>query len=46
VPLAPELKEPAKPSTALLSAFERGVAALAQYKTREGSVKVALTAVP
>lgn len=32
VPLAPEPEEPAKPSTAPLSAFERGVAALAQYK--------------
>jgi hypothetical protein len=39
-PLAPEPEEPVKPSTAPLSAFERGVAALAQYKAREGSVKV------
>ncbi|TKT04759.1 hypothetical protein E4U91_00005 [Streptomyces lasalocidi] len=39
-PLAPEPEEPMKASTAPLSAFERGVAALAQYKTREGSVKV------
>ncbi len=31
---------PAKPSTAPLSAFERGVAALTQYKTRTGSVTV------
>lgn len=40
VPLAPEPEEPAKPSTAPLSAFERGVAALAQYKAREGTVTV------
>jgi superfamily II DNA or RNA helicase len=40
VPLAPEPEEPPKPSTAPLSAFERGVAALAQYKARTGSVKV------
>ncbi|CAL9332424.1 hypothetical protein SUDANB132_00099 [Streptomyces sp. enrichment culture] len=40
MPLAPEPEEPAKPSTAPLSAFERGVAALAQYMAREGSVKV------
>ncbi|WP_435839907.1 helicase associated domain-containing protein [Streptomyces canus] len=39
-PLAPEPKEPAKPSTTPLGAFERGVAALAQYKTRTGSVTV------
>jgi superfamily II DNA or RNA helicase len=37
-PLPPEPEEPTKPSTAPMSAFERGVAALAQYKTREGSV--------
>ncbi|UUU18874.1 DEAD/DEAH box helicase [Streptomyces sp. DSM 40750] len=37
---APELEASAKPSTTPLSAFERGVAALAQYKAREGSVKV------
>ncbi|MFP1629750.1 Helicase associated domain protein [Streptomyces sp. 5K101] len=37
-PPAPEPKEPAKPSTAPLSPFEKGVAALAQYKAREGSV--------
>ncbi|MFD5379061.1 helicase associated domain-containing protein [Streptomyces griseoincarnatus] len=36
--IAPE--EPAKPPTAALSAFERGIAALAQHKTREGTVKV------
>ncbi|MFE5735273.1 helicase associated domain-containing protein [Streptomyces sp. NPDC056528] len=39
-PLAPEPEEPAKPSTAPVSAFERGVAALAQYKARTGSVTV------
>ncbi|MEU9056953.1 Helicase associated domain protein [Streptomyces sp. NPDC048384] len=39
-PLAPEPGEPAKPSAAPVSAFERGVAALAQYKAREGSVTV------
>ncbi|MFD0319374.1 helicase associated domain-containing protein [Streptomyces flavalbus] len=35
-PLAPEPEEPTRASTT----FERGVAALAQYKAREGSVKV------
>ncbi|MEV5901868.1 helicase associated domain-containing protein [Streptomyces sp. NPDC052127] len=40
VPVAPEPEAPEQPSTAPLSAFERGVAALAQYKAREGSVKV------
>ncbi len=39
-PLASEPEEPPKPSTAPVSAFERGVAALTQYKAREGSVKV------
>ncbi|MFE4663819.1 helicase associated domain-containing protein [Streptomyces sp. NPDC056716] len=39
-PLAPEQEAPAKPSTTPLSAFERGVAALTQYKTREGHVTV------
>ncbi|MEU2415969.1 Helicase associated domain protein [Streptomyces sp. NPDC048209] len=39
-PLAPELEASAKPSTAPVSAFERGVAALAQYKTRTGSLTV------
>ncbi|MGQ5580736.1 helicase associated domain-containing protein [Streptomyces sp. ECR3.8] len=39
-PHASKPQEPAKPSTAPLSAFERGVAALAQYKAREGSVTV------
>lgn len=40
VPLNPpaELETPAKPATAPLGAFERGVAALAQYKARTGSV--------
>ena len=37
-PLAPEPQTPTKPSTTPMSAFERGVAALAQYKEREGSV--------
>ncbi|MGV9884903.1 Helicase associated domain protein [Streptomyces sp. NPDC003006] len=39
---APELEPEvsAKPSTAPVSAFEKGVAALAQYKAREGSVTV------
>ncbi|MGP4003975.1 Helicase associated domain protein [Streptomyces sp. 8N706] len=39
-PPAPEPDTPAKPSTTPVSAFERGVAALAQYKAREGSVTV------
>ncbi|MFD6619690.1 Helicase associated domain protein [Streptomyces albidoflavus] len=39
-PLAPEPETPAKPSTAPLGAFERGVAALTQYKTREGHLTV------
>ncbi|NEB29847.1 DEAD/DEAH box helicase family protein [Streptomyces sp. SID14446] len=39
-PPAPEPDVPAKPSTAPVSAFEKGVAALTQYKTREGSVTV------
>ncbi|MFD4977496.1 helicase associated domain-containing protein [Streptomyces sp. NPDC058424] len=39
-PLAPEPETPAKPSTATVSAFERGVAALTQYKARTGSVTV------
>lgn len=38
--VAPEREAPVKPSTAPLSAFERGIAALAQYKAREGSAKV------
>ncbi|MGQ4388860.1 Helicase associated domain protein [Streptomyces sp. SAS_270] len=38
-PPAPEPEEPAAPQSAL-SAFERGVAALAQYKAREGHLTV------
>ncbi|EWS96376.1 hypothetical protein SSIG_07202 [Streptomyces filamentosus NRRL 11379] len=37
-PVQPEV--PAQPSTAPVSAFERGVAALAQYKARTGSLVV------
>ncbi|MFE4424965.1 hypothetical protein [Streptomyces sp. NPDC056190] len=40
VPLAPEPEAPAKPSTAAVSAVERGVAALAQHKARTGSLTV------
>ncbi|WP_406491625.1 helicase associated domain-containing protein [Streptomyces sp. NBC_00846] len=40
VPMAAELEAPTKPSTSPVGAFERGVAALAQYKAREGSLKV------
>ncbi|MEU6012391.1 Helicase associated domain protein [Streptomyces sp. NPDC047453] len=40
VPLPPKQEAPAKPSKAALGAFERGVAALAQYKARTGSVTV------
>ncbi|MCX5207639.1 Helicase associated domain protein [Streptomyces sp. NBC_00237] len=40
VPLPPEKAEPPKALTKAASAFEKGVAALAQYKAREGSVKV------
>ncbi|WP_369395577.1 Helicase associated domain protein (plasmid) [Streptomyces sp. CG1] len=40
VPLPPEPEAPAKPSKAASGAFERGVAALAQYKARTGSVTV------
>ncbi|MEU3430480.1 DEAD/DEAH box helicase [Streptomyces gardneri] len=40
LPHAPKLEAPAKPSTTPVGAFERGVTALAQYKAREGSVKV------
>ncbi|MFE6288073.1 Helicase associated domain protein [Streptomyces sp. NPDC057877] len=39
-PPAPEPDTPAKPSTTPVGAFERGVTALAQYKAREGSVRV------
>ncbi|MGA5606170.1 Helicase associated domain protein [Streptomyces griseoincarnatus] len=38
VPLPPEQEAPAKAPRAASGAFERGVAALAQYKEREGSV--------
>ncbi|MFD9051760.1 Helicase associated domain protein [Streptomyces zaomyceticus] len=40
LPHTPEPQAPAEPSTALVSAFERGVAALAQYKARTGSLTV------
>lgn len=40
VPHPPEPEAPAKPPTTGVSAFEKGVAALAQYKARTGSVKV------
>ena len=40
VPLPPEQETPAKPSTEPVGAFERGVAALAQYRARTGSVTV------
>ncbi|MFE9728832.1 Helicase associated domain protein, partial [Streptomyces sp. NPDC005794] len=40
VPLAAALEAPAKPPATPVSAFEKGVAALEQYKAREGSVKV------
>ncbi|MFD4263304.1 Helicase associated domain protein [Streptomyces sp. NPDC058534] len=39
-PPAPEPEAPAKPSTTPVGAFEKGVAALAQYKARTGSVTV------
>ncbi|MER8160074.1 Helicase associated domain protein [Streptomyces sp. NPDC094472] len=39
-PLPPEPETPTKPSKTALGAFERGIAALAQYKARTGSVKV------
>ncbi|MFJ6087965.1 helicase associated domain-containing protein [Streptomyces sp. NPDC092369] len=39
-PLPPEPEAPAKTPQGALSAFERGVAALAQYKARTGSVAV------
>ncbi|MFG2426095.1 Helicase associated domain protein [Streptomyces sp. NPDC048448] len=39
-PLAPVPEAPVAPSTAPVSAFERGVAALAQYKARTGSLTV------
>ncbi|MDX3310634.1 Helicase associated domain protein [Streptomyces sp. NPDC054884] len=40
VPPAPAPEAPVKPPTATLSAFDRGLAALVQYKAREGSVTV------
>ncbi|MGC5396478.1 Helicase associated domain protein [Streptomyces sp. DT20] len=40
VPMVAELEALAKPSTPPVSAFEKGVAALAQYKARTGSVTV------
>ncbi|MGD3112485.1 Helicase associated domain protein [Streptomyces sp. YGL11-2] len=40
VPLPPEPEAPAKPPRGGPGAFERGIAALAQYKTRTGSVTV------
>ncbi|MCX5233424.1 DEAD/DEAH box helicase [Streptomyces sp. NBC_00233] len=40
VPHARESEAPAKPSTTPVSAFEKGVAAMAQYKARTGSVTV------
>ncbi|MGW6015816.1 Helicase associated domain protein [Streptomyces sp. NPDC055210] len=40
VPTAPTPEMPVKPSMTTLGAFEKGVAALAQYKARTGSVKV------
>ncbi|WP_267257754.1 helicase associated domain-containing protein, partial [Streptomyces tanashiensis] len=39
-PHTAELEAPAKPATVAMSAFEKGAAALAQYKAREGSVTV------
>ncbi|MER5200780.1 Helicase associated domain protein [Streptomyces sp. NPDC002755] len=39
-PLPPAPKEPGKPSAMPAGAFARGVAALARYKSRTGSVKV------
>ncbi|WP_282089327.1 DEAD/DEAH box helicase [Streptomyces tendae] len=40
VPVTPEPGTPAKAPTTASGAFEKGVAALTQYKAREGSVKV------
>ncbi|GAA2358831.1 DEAD/DEAH box helicase [Streptomyces cuspidosporus] len=40
VPLPPEKEAPAKAPRAASGAFERGIAALAQYKARTGSVTV------
>ncbi|MFJ5851301.1 Helicase associated domain protein [Streptomyces sp. NPDC092903] len=43
LPVTAELETPAKAPTPTLSAFEKGVAALAQYKARTGSVTVPRT---
>ncbi|MFD0034096.1 helicase associated domain-containing protein, partial [Streptomyces sp. NPDC127172] len=40
VPQAQKPEPPAKPSTAPVSAFERGIQALEQYKARTGSLTV------
>ncbi|MFI2214811.1 Helicase associated domain protein [Streptomyces sp. NPDC020141] len=40
LPHAPVPEAPTKPSTAPMNAFERGVAALAQYKARTGTLTV------
>lgn len=40
VPITAELEAPTKPSTPPVSSFEKGVAALTQYKAREGSLTV------
>ncbi|MEU9322010.1 Helicase associated domain protein [Streptomyces sp. NPDC048295] len=40
IPHSPGLEASVKPSTAPMNAFERGVAALAQYKDRTGSLTV------
>ncbi|MFJ3099137.1 DEAD/DEAH box helicase [Streptomyces hydrogenans] len=40
VPHSPEPEAPTKPSTVPVNAFERGVAALAQYKARTGTLAV------
>jgi hypothetical protein len=39
-PLPPEQETPAEPPKSASSAFDQGIAALTQYKTRTGSVKV------
>ncbi len=43
LPMTAKLEAPVKPSTKPVSAFEKGVAALTQYKAREGSVTVPRT---
>ncbi|MFE4373981.1 helicase associated domain-containing protein [Streptomyces sp. NPDC056835] len=40
VPMATELEEAAKPPTTPVSTFDKGIAALAQYKAREGTLTV------